>query len=341
MGRAISAARRDAERKLVRELAARELPQAIDRGHRVNVDRVHVVDVVVHAARDREKLRHHREQQPDVVQLADHRAAPRPRLGHGAHELDEERRRLRGRPQALAPVRIGGGAHDGVARERQHRRLLAHAGGVDAHRQRGVVLERRRLRDRDLDVEELDAAAEVHRGSRLAAPARGPQALEETGSRARDGARVQVVVLHQALGGARPVVAVSHRDAEGLLLLEPEAVGLPARARVEAVSHAPQELLGRGDLVRLARDEHAEAHELAPSAELGRRRPPRPRGSARAPPSARRRDRAARRRRSSRRARAGTPSRRSARADAGLGVEAVDERAEVFLAEEPLAGRGR
>ena len=38
--------------ELVRELPSRELPQTIDGCHRVNVDRVHVIDVVVHASND-------------------------------------------------------------------------------------------------------------------------------------------------------------------------------------------------------------------------------------------------------------------------------------------------
>ena len=125
-GRAISAARRDASGILVRELAARELAQAIDGGHRVNVDRVHVVDVVVHAAGDRPKLRHHREEQAHVVQLADDRPAAACAVSGTVHTSSTKSwRGLGARAQALAPGRVGGRARDGVARERQHRRVAA------------------------------------------------------------------------------------------------------------------------------------------------------------------------------------------------------------------------
>jgi hypothetical protein len=82
------------ERVLVRELAARKLAQAIDGRDRVNVDRIHMVDVVVDATGHREKLGHHREEQPHVVELTDHRAPPGRRLRHRRHELHEELRRL-------------------------------------------------------------------------------------------------------------------------------------------------------------------------------------------------------------------------------------------------------
>ncbi len=75
---------------------------------------------------------------------------------------------------------------------------------------------------------------------------------------------MKIVVLHEPLGGARSVAPVPHGHGEGLLFLEPEPVGLPACARVKSVAHAPEELFGRGNLVRLARHEHPETQELAP-----------------------------------------------------------------------------
>ena len=58
------------QRVLGRELAAAERAQAVDGGNRMHVDRVHVIDVVMHAADDRRKLGDHRRQE------ARRRAAP-------------------------------------------------------------------------------------------------------------------------------------------------------------------------------------------------------------------------------------------------------------------------
>ena len=116
----------------------------------------------------------------------------------------------------------------------------------------------------DVPVEEVHAAAEIDRGRRLSAAALRAQALEEARPGARDRARAQVERLHQALGGEGAVVAVAHRHGERLLVLEAEPVGLPGRAEVQAVPQAPEELLGLGDLVGLARDEDAHLDEPTP-----------------------------------------------------------------------------
>ena len=77
------------ERILVRELAAAQRAEAVERGDRVNVDRVHMVHVVVNAPRHRGELRDHREQEPTSwSSLKSTRAGAR--LGHRAHELDEQ-----------------------------------------------------------------------------------------------------------------------------------------------------------------------------------------------------------------------------------------------------------
>ncbi len=52
---------------LAREIAAAERAQQIDRRYRVNVDRVHVINVVMNAAHDRKKFRNHCDDEPDVV----------------------------------------------------------------------------------------------------------------------------------------------------------------------------------------------------------------------------------------------------------------------------------
>jgi len=75
---------------------------------------------------------------------------------------------------------------------------------------------------------------------------------------------MEVIVLHQPLGGARAVVAVAHGHRQRLLLLEAQAVPLARRAGVEPVAYAPEQLLGRGDLVSLASDQHPQPNQLAP-----------------------------------------------------------------------------
>ncbi len=100
----------------------------------MNVDGVHVVDVVVHAAGDGQKLGHHREQQPHVVQLADDRPAPRARLGDGAHRGRRRATRPRRSP-AGARTRPGSAAARAMASRANGstRRALAHASLEEAH----------------------------------------------------------------------------------------------------------------------------------------------------------------------------------------------------------------
>jgi hypothetical protein len=252
------------ERVLVRELAARELAQAIDGGHGVNVDRVHVVDVVMHAPGDGAELRDHREQQPRVVQVAHDGSARAFHLRHRAHELHEELRGLRSEAELLAPAHVLGGARDDVARERQERRALSHARRESAEGDDRVLPELHEAGDGDVPVEEVDTAAEVDGGARLGAPALRAEPLEEARPRPGDIARAKVERLHHALGGKGAIVAVSHRDGQRLLVVEAEAVCLATRAQVQAVADAPEELLGLVELVRLSGHHHAQLHEAAP-----------------------------------------------------------------------------
>jgi hypothetical protein len=85
------------ERELVRELTPREETQPVEGGDGVNVDGVHMVDVVVDAAGHGSELRDHREEEAGVMHPADDRAARRGALVHRAYELDEELRRFRRR----------------------------------------------------------------------------------------------------------------------------------------------------------------------------------------------------------------------------------------------------
>ena len=334
------------ERELVRELAARELPQAIDA--RPPSERRPCTRGRRRGARARSRARNSgiiARSRPDVVQLAHDRPAARARLGHRADELDEERRGLRA-ARAAARTTPGSAAARAMASRAKGSTgaLVPHARRVDAQRERRIApaaprcprWSRARRRGARPRRGPPSAALRRRRGGR----SRSKQAL----ARARDRARVQVVVLHEALGGARAVVAVAHRHGEGLLLLEAEAVRL-ARRRARAGGCARARGTPRPPPISCASraDEDAEPHELPPRAEpLRRPAARRPRGSARAPPSGCRRGRAGRRRRSSRRARAGTrePPKRSCRAAASSSSRSMKAR-EVLLGEEALVGARR
>jgi hypothetical protein len=75
---------------VIGQIAPDERAQPIHRRHRVHVDRVDMVEVVVNSADHRRKLRDHRHEQTDVVQLAQHRALPEARFLGGRGELHEE-----------------------------------------------------------------------------------------------------------------------------------------------------------------------------------------------------------------------------------------------------------
>ena len=257
--------------------------------------------------------------------------------GHRAHELDEDAAASASARSRAAPRRVRSRPRDRVARERKDGRLLPHARREDAQRERRIVGQVLRRGHRDVTVEEADALAEIDRGHGLRAATRRAQPLEQARARARRVARVQVVVLHEPLGRERAVGPVPHRDGERLLLLEAEAIASP-RPGVKAIAHAPEKLLGGRDLLRFATDQHTEAHELAPRAQLRvgvavgdavtrARAPARPVEVAQAARAA---------------LHVGLEQiHRAAEALVArgrLGVEAVDEAAERFLAEEPLVG---
>ena len=207
-------------------------------------------------------------------------------------EIDEEWTRLRARAERGAPRGIARGAGDRLPREGQEGRFLLDARGVGAQRQRGVDGELLRAGDRHLAVEEPDAPPEVDLDG-LASLLLRSSAEEDPLAPARHRPRVEVVVLHEALGGCRAQIlvlttptasasgdalrlrrcfAVAHRERERLLLVERQPIAPPVGVRVEAVSDAPEELLGGGHLARLARDEQAEANQLPPDAERHRGR---------------------------------------------------------------------
>ena len=69
---------------------------------------------------------------------------------------------------------------------------------------------------------------------------------------------------HRRRRGSPPTrIAVAHARGDGLLLLEGEAVAAPSGVVMQMIAHGPQKIGRALDLVGLARDEHAEAHEIA------------------------------------------------------------------------------
>ena len=257
----------------MRELAAAERAQAIERRHAVNVDRIHMVDVVMDAPRHRRELGNHREQKADVMELAGDRAALGLRFWDRAHQIDEERAGLAARAERSAPRGIGRRARDGLARVREHRRFVAHARGVHAERERRIRRELLGAGDRDVRVEEAHAVSEVGL-RRPPAATRRRASLEEPLARARHDTRMEIIVLHEALGRGRAIgrVAIAHLRCDELLLFEGEAVASSARVRVQPIANAPQKLFGRTELARFARHQHPEPHELSPRALRSRAR---------------------------------------------------------------------
>ena len=148
--------------------------QAVDRGDRVNVDRVHVVDVVVDAPGHREKLRHHRQEQPDVVQLASDRAARA--SGVSATWQTSSTKRSAASSGSAQRARTTRGRRR-RARWRRARRGAAARPAARTRRRRGARApgprELLRPGDGDLPVEEAHAAAEVRSSAGRAARRRG------------------------------------------------------------------------------------------------------------------------------------------------------------------------
>ena len=177
--------------------------EAIDRGHRVNVDGVHVVDVVLHAAGHRGELGDHRQQQTEVVKVGED--APRPCGARGApraavlDQADEAARSLRRRAEPFAPPRIRRGRRERRAGRVGHRKVALHRQLDEAQRHRRVSLRRICRREACGPVEARHAvgqrlrATDVLRRSRRHAPG------ENVRKRRCDAARVAVVRRHQAL----------------------------------------------------------------------------------------------------------------------------------------------
>src|SRR5687767_1947473 len=87
---------------LRRPLSAAELTQSVHGGNRVRVDRVDVIDVVMHASNDRRKLGDQRGQEPDVVQLLEHAAVLETAALCARDQADEQARCFVALPELLA-----------------------------------------------------------------------------------------------------------------------------------------------------------------------------------------------------------------------------------------------
>ena len=85
------------------DIAAEYLAEPIDGSEGVNIDGVHMVGVVVHAAHQRRKFRDHGQQQTEVMHLAHDGPALQVRLAATTHQLDEQLRGFVVGSQTLGP----------------------------------------------------------------------------------------------------------------------------------------------------------------------------------------------------------------------------------------------
>ena len=239
------------ERQLVDRQAVLDLMQHVDRLDGVLVDRVDVVEAVLHLGDHAAELRQEPAEQAGLVHPAQRGRGILARGEHG-HEQGVRRR-------VLAHVRV------------DPSQILGHRAqrlGVDVelpllgqleqaeHRQR-LALEQIGLGGGDpatLDHHAVDPAPpEAEPGETQARPA--PVLLlergaEDPGQRA-DLLGGQVVVLHEALDAARPlVVPVAQAPGDLGLEVEGEALLGPVAQIVEVAAHRPEEPPGLGELAQ-------------------------------------------------------------------------------------------
>ncbi len=141
------------QREVRPQLAAAEGVQPVDRGHRVNVHRVHVIDVVLDARCHRGELGDEGEHEAEVVEVGEHA----PRVVRGARDrgaIGARRRAVRAVEQAeeaaaglarpaepIAPGGVGRGAGDAGARRGRDREVVHQRGLDQPQRQHRVALE--------------------------------------------------------------------------------------------------------------------------------------------------------------------------------------------------------
>jgi hypothetical protein len=247
---------------------------AIDRGQRVHVYGVDVVDVVVHAPHHRRKLRDHREQQAHLVQLAQDRAARELGDLHHLHQIREGAARGLVLAQPRAERLRSAGSYDRLPGCVVDQRVALDGEPIHAHREHRIFLERCLVDQRDAPVDQLETAADVLFVRRLAG--HGQRTRDRHAAGELDAARVPVVVAHERLdaGSAR---RIAHGERHALLLLEDEPIGEAARRQVQVIAQVGEKAPGQADVAPLALGERAHAHHALEvfDAEARARRPAR------------------------------------------------------------------
>ena len=205
----------------------------------------------------------------------------------GADELDEE---------ATPPPALARSAAPRRGRRRRARWRRARRGGPacradgradEPERERGIGGERRRVGEGDLPVEGADALAEILVVRAFVADVRR-RAREDQLARAGDDARVRGSSRHEGLDHRAEICSSEAPSSAPTRRRYPIARAIAScSSKVRRSLRRPacacrrlrtaRETRPRGDLLRLARDEHAHAHELGDV----RRSPARPRGPAR------------------------------------------------------------
>jgi hypothetical protein len=258
------------ERVFASELTTSQRAHPIDSRDRVHVDGVDVIDVVVHAPDHRRKLRNHREQEADLVELGEQGVLLELDAARRAHEAPEQARRLFALPKPLTEVLVLGDAGDGVPRSGGHAHVAVHRLPIEPERKGRIgvelvrIFEADRVSHRDEPVAEADLSATSFRRNRAA-----EQRIVEV----RDHARMAIILAHHALtgGASRPV---AHALRHELLLFEAEAVRTTARVIMEHVAHAHQKRARVLELLVFPRQEHADIDQrlealYAPARERG------------------------------------------------------------------------
>src|SRR5690606_20274060 len=177
-----------------------------------------------HAGRE---LRHHREPQPHVVELPEHRAVAEARPAHRADEPPKQASRLLVGPQTLTKLVAGGGPRHRVPGEAKHGQLPAHRLRVEPQGERRLLHEPAWVLEGDGLAEQLDAVAEKLLSLTTTGRRRG--AGEQRVATVRDHAGVPVVVAHEALHGEAPGAVAQHLS-QLLLAIEAEAIRAAGRA---------------------------------------------------------------------------------------------------------------
>ena len=258
---------RDAFR--LRRFPRRHRLEMLDGEERVLIGREPVIDVVLHEARQGAELGQIAAEQAQLVHLGEREGHPTPVPADVEKEIAHERRapevvvdgiervfdgalQVQGQ-LAAEPVQVPEDLH-------QPQRLLAEDPGVAVRRVQATVDEDQAIGQRLLALASLRGAAA---GQRLLA------AGDEPAGDPVDGARVQVVLAHEALDPeAGRVARVAEVLGDPRLDLPPQDVVLVRRQEVQLVPHAPEERQRRVGLGLLAGGDEPPVRQLAERARL-------------------------------------------------------------------------